>query len=210
MISLFVEMMALAVRVAIVMCVLFARAVAWSYREADRLIHQHRVSRNPDAARGMSQLMAGGLVASVLGVLLLIGAATGGESGSAGSPVEASAASAAVVHHKPSARKARAQAASARRQAARARAQRRARAERRATVAAKRAAARRSRARAAAAAAAPSCNENYSGACLDPNASDYDCAGGSGDGPAYTGTVYVKGYDEYDLDADGDGVACDS
>jgi resuscitation-promoting factor RpfB len=46
--------------------------------------------------------------------------------------------------------------------------------------------------------------------CLPP-ASDYDCAGGSGDGPAYaSGPVYVEGSDPYDLDADGDGVACES
>ena len=44
--------------------------------------------------------------------------------------------------------------------------------------------------------------------CLAP-ASDYDCAGGSGDGPAYTGYVVVTGADPYDLDADGDGVACE-
>lgn len=44
--------------------------------------------------------------------------------------------------------------------------------------------------------------------CLTP-APDYDCAGGSGDGPKYTGLVYVTGYDPYDLDADGDGVACE-
>jgi resuscitation-promoting factor RpfB len=53
------------------------------------------------------------------------------------------------------------------------------------------------------------CHESYSG-CLDANASDYDCAGGSGDGPKYTGPVEVYGYDEYDLDRDGDGVGCDS
>jgi hypothetical protein len=28
---------------------------------------------------------------------------------------------------------------------------------------------------------------------VDPNASDYDCAGGSGDGPEYTGFVRVMG-----------------
>ena len=50
---------------------------------------------------------------------------------------------------------------------------------------------------------------SYKGACLDPNASDYDCAGGSGDGPKYTGTVQVVGYDEYGLDADGDGWGCE-
>ena len=44
--------------------------------------------------------------------------------------------------------------------------------------------------------------------CLTP-ASDYDCAGGSGDGPQYTGFVYVTGYDPYDLDADGDGTGCE-
>jgi hypothetical protein len=52
------------------------------------------------------------------------------------------------------------------------------------------------------------CNPNYSG-CLKANASDYDCVGGSGDGPYYTGTVEVIGYDEYDLDRDGDGIGCD-
>ncbi len=37
----------------------------------------------------------------------------------------------------------------------------------------------------------------------------YDCAGGSGDGPKYTGFVRVTGYDPYDLDADGDGTGCE-
>ena len=53
------------------------------------------------------------------------------------------------------------------------------------------------------------CDSNYEGACLDPNSSDYDCEGGSGDGPDYTGTVEVVGDDPYDLDRDGDGIACD-
>ena len=53
------------------------------------------------------------------------------------------------------------------------------------------------------------CTPGYS-PCLPP-AYDYDCAGGSGDGPRYaSGPVYVTGYDPYDLDADGDGVACES
>jgi hypothetical protein len=52
------------------------------------------------------------------------------------------------------------------------------------------------------------CDPNYSG-CLDPYASDYDCEGGSGDGPDYTGTVTVLGEDHYGLDADGDGVGCE-
>jgi hypothetical protein len=58
-------------------------------------------------------------------------------------------------------------------------------------------------------AAAPSsaCDPNYSG-CV-PVASDVDCAGGSGNGPAYTGQVNVIGTDIYDLDRDGDGIACE-
>jgi hypothetical protein len=54
------------------------------------------------------------------------------------------------------------------------------------------------------------CDPNYSGACLDPNASDYDCSDGSGNGPDYTGTVTVVGEDHYGLDADGDGIGCES
>lgn len=58
-------------------------------------------------------------------------------------------------------------------------------------------------------AASSSCDPNYSGACV-PIASDVDCAGGSGNGPAYvSGPVYVIGYDKYDLDRDGDGVGCE-
>jgi hypothetical protein len=87
-----------------------------------------------------------------------------------------------------------------------------ARAEARAAALAKAEAKARKKARreaaAAAAAATGNCNPNYSG-CLDPNSSDYDCAGGSGNGPDYTGTVTVIGYDEYGLDADGDGIGCE-
>jgi hypothetical protein len=54
------------------------------------------------------------------------------------------------------------------------------------------------------------CDPNYSGACLDPYASDYDCEGGSGNGPDYTGTVTVVGVDHYGLDADGDGIGCEA
>jgi hypothetical protein len=54
------------------------------------------------------------------------------------------------------------------------------------------------------------CDPNYSGACV-PIASDVDCAGGSGNGPAYVrGPVTVVGSDIYDLDRDGDGVGCDT
>jgi hypothetical protein len=55
----------------------------------------------------------------------------------------------------------------------------------------------------------PACDSNYSGACLDPNSPDYDCEGGSGDGPDYTGEVQVVGDDHFELDRDGDGVACE-
>ncbi len=59
-------------------------------------------------------------------------------------------------------------------------------------------------------AAAGGCDPNYAG-CV-PIASDVDCGGGSGNGPAY---VYAKnirviGRDIYGLDADGDGVGCES
>jgi hypothetical protein len=52
------------------------------------------------------------------------------------------------------------------------------------------------------------CDPNYSG-CV-PIASDVDCAGGSGNGPAYVaGPVQVIGSDIYGLDRDGDGVGCE-
>lgn len=54
------------------------------------------------------------------------------------------------------------------------------------------------------------CDQNYSGACV-PIASDVDCAGGSGNGPAYVdGPVTVVGNDIYDLDRDGNGTGCES
>lgn len=53
------------------------------------------------------------------------------------------------------------------------------------------------------------CDANYADACV-PVASDVDCAGGSGNGPAYvSGIVRVVGSDIYDLDRDGDGYGCD-
>lgn len=52
------------------------------------------------------------------------------------------------------------------------------------------------------------CDPNYSG-CV-PIASDVDCAGGPGNGPAYvTGPIKVIGTDIYKLDGDGDGIACE-
>lgn len=55
---------------------------------------------------------------------------------------------------------------------------------------------------------AQNCTPGYR-PCLTP-APDYDCAGGSGNGPEYAyGPIYVTGSDPYDLDAEGDGVACE-
>lgn len=52
------------------------------------------------------------------------------------------------------------------------------------------------------------CDPNYSG-CV-PIASDVDCAGGRGDGPAYVkGPVKVIGKDIYRLDRDGNGIGCE-
>lgn len=53
------------------------------------------------------------------------------------------------------------------------------------------------------------CHPSYVGACLRIGAGDYDCAGGSGNGPNYTGRVIVVGPDVFDLDRDGDGVGCE-
>jgi hypothetical protein len=55
---------------------------------------------------------------------------------------------------------------------------------------------------------AAECDPNYSG-CLDPYSPDYDCEGGSGDGPDYTGTVEVLGYDEFGLDSNNNGIGCE-
>jgi hypothetical protein len=57
---------------------------------------------------------------------------------------------------------------------------------------------------------APSgCHPSYSG-CV-PIASDVDCAGGEGNGPAYVdGPVYILGSDPYGLDGNGDDVGCQS
>lgn len=55
------------------------------------------------------------------------------------------------------------------------------------------------------------CDPNYTGACV-PIASDVDCEGNGGDGPAYVrGPVTVVGRDIYGLDGnDNDGIGCES
>ena len=58
---------------------------------------------------------------------------------------------------------------------------------------------------------ASNCHPSYPGACLDPTASDYDCAGGSGNGPKYvSGPVQVRSPDPFDLDSNSDGIGCES
>lgn len=51
------------------------------------------------------------------------------------------------------------------------------------------------------------CVPGYS-PCLKSGIGDYDCAGGSGDGPNYTGPVRVTGSDPFGLDRDGNGIGC--
>jgi len=54
------------------------------------------------------------------------------------------------------------------------------------------------------------CHPSYKGACLKIGAGDYDCAGGSGNGPNYVaGPIRVVGPDVFDLDRDADGIGCE-
>jgi len=53
------------------------------------------------------------------------------------------------------------------------------------------------------------CDPNYQLECLDPGAPDYDCLGGTGDGPLYSGYVIVVGEDHFGLDRDGNGEGCE-
>ncbi len=54
------------------------------------------------------------------------------------------------------------------------------------------------------------CHPSYPTVCLDPNAGDYDCAGGSGDGPNHVqGPIPVLPPDPFGLDRDRDGIGCE-
>ena len=54
------------------------------------------------------------------------------------------------------------------------------------------------------------CDPNYEGVCLDPNSEDYDCEGGSGNGPDFvSGPFDSVGDDPFELDENGDGTAED-
>ena len=60
------------------------------------------------------------------------------------------------------------------------------------------------------AAPARNCDPAYPDACLHDGIGDYDCAGGSGNGPNYVdGPITVRAPDPFDLDRDGDGVGCE-
>lgn len=59
------------------------------------------------------------------------------------------------------------------------------------------------------AAASGRCDPSYPDVCLRTGIGDYDCAGGSGNGPNYVqGPVRVLRPDPFGLDADGDGTGC--
>jgi flagellar hook assembly protein FlgD len=57
------------------------------------------------------------------------------------------------------------------------------------------------------------CTPGYSPCLINHGGADYDCAGGTGNGPFYTepGVTYrVTGSDPYGLDGDGDGFGCEA
>ena len=57
---------------------------------------------------------------------------------------------------------------------------------------------------------APAYDASYPGANLLVGVGDYDCAGGSGDGPNYVaGPITVLPPDPFDLDRDGNGIGCE-
>ncbi len=54
------------------------------------------------------------------------------------------------------------------------------------------------------------CDPSYPGVCLHDGIGDYDCAGGSGNGPNYVdGPIRVLPPDPFGLDRDGDGLGCE-
>jgi hypothetical protein len=56
----------------------------------------------------------------------------------------------------------------------------------------------------------PKCDPSYPGVCLRVGIGDYDCAGGSGNGPNYVrGPIRVRPPDPFGLDRDGNGWGCE-
>ncbi|WP_322778857.1 hypothetical protein [Frankia sp. Cas4] len=63
----------------------------------------------------------------------------------------------------------------------------------------------------AAAAPAGNCDPAYPDVCLHDGIGDYDCAGGSGDGPNYVqGPLRVRPPDPFKLDGNHDGTGCEN
>jgi len=57
---------------------------------------------------------------------------------------------------------------------------------------------------------AGNCDPAYPDACLHDGIGDYDCAGGSGNGPNYVqGPIQVRPPDPFGLDSDHDGIGCE-
>ena len=57
----------------------------------------------------------------------------------------------------------------------------------------------------------PRSHPSYEGKCLQIGTGDYDCAGGTGNGPNFVNyQVRVVGPDEFSLDGDNDGIGCES
>lgn len=52
------------------------------------------------------------------------------------------------------------------------------------------------------------CDGNYVGSCVPDNATQVHCAGTDGAGPEVRGPLTVRGWDSFELDADGDRQAC--
>ena len=206
MLQIFVRMLLWTLALVVILIWFVASAAVWviealiAWRRKAPVPAFHMPRGTSDAGFGRTAAAAAAIVA----VLALIGGSSDSSTAPAKSPATTATRAAATTPDKDrstereTARKARAKRAAAHR-AAKARAARERRRRERETTAAAR----------PKPAAARACDSSYKGACLDPNAADYDCQGGSGDGPKYTGTVTVVGADHFDLDRDGDGTGCD-
>jgi hypothetical protein len=64
MIGLLFELFEWMIKLTIIVLVVVAKTIAWTYRATERLIHKHRLRKDPSAERQVSQLIAGGTVAA--------------------------------------------------------------------------------------------------------------------------------------------------
>lgn len=67
MIGLFIELIGWMIRAAIVVMAAILAAIVWVYKEIAQAIHARRLANDPSADPGTSKLMAGGIVAALLG-----------------------------------------------------------------------------------------------------------------------------------------------